>query len=269
LPLPNDSGFFSFAEIEGARLVRGPPCLGIGTPKFCTNEQTTPVMKILVIEDNVELLHDIQNFLEREGNVCEVAPDYRTAYMKVGIFPYDIIVVDITLPDGSGLDIIREVKKENIDVGIIIISAKNGLDDKVHGLEIGADDYLTKPFYLPELNARINALYRRKVYHGSNEIIFNEIKIEPEKHEVYVKGHPLSLTKKEFDILHFFVANKNRLLTKEAIAEHLWGDHIEMADSFNFIYTHLANLRKKIGERGGHDYIKSIYRVGYKFTDME
>ena len=226
-------------------------------------------MKILVIEDNVELLYDIKDFLEREGNICEIAQDYKTAYMKVGIFPYDILVVDITLPDGNGLDIIKETKKENIDVGIIIVSAKNALEDKIKGLEIGADDYLTKPFYLPELNARINALYRRKVYNGSKEIIFNEIKIKPERHEVFVNDRPLSLTKKEFDILHFFVANKNRLLTKEAIAEHLWGDHIEMADSFKFIYTHLANLRKKIAALGGKDYIKSIYRVGYKFTDRE
>lgn len=226
-------------------------------------------MKILVIEDNVELLHDIRDFLEQEGNICEIAPDYKSAYMKVGIFPYDILIVDITLPDGNGLDIIREVKKENIDAGIIIISAKNAVDDKVHGLELGADDYLTKPFYLSELNARIKALYRRKVYKGSKEIVFNEIKIKPEKHEVYVNDQLLTLTKKEFDILHFFVANKNRLLTKEAIAEHLWGDHIEMADSFKFIYTHLANLRKKIAELDGKDYIKSIYRVGYKFTDLE
>lgn len=226
-------------------------------------------MKILVIEDNIELLHDIKNFLDREGNVCEIAPDYKTAYMKVGIFNYDILVLDISLPDGNGLDIIKEVKKENIDVGIIIISAKNALGDKVHGLEIGADDYLTKPFYLPELNARINALYRRKVYKGSNEIVFNEILIKPERHEVFVHERPMPLTKKEFDIIHFFVANKNRLLTKEAIAEHLWGDHIEVADSFTFIYTHLANLRKKIGRLGGKDYIKSIYRVGYKFTDQE
>lgn len=225
-------------------------------------------MKILIIEDNIELLNDIRNFLEQEGNLCEIAPDYRSAYMKVGIFPYDILVVDITLPDGSGLDIIREIKKENIDVGIIIISAKNALGDKVSGLELGADDYLTKPFYLPELNARIKALYRRKAYKGSKEIVFNEIKIKPEKHQVFVNDLLMNLTKKEYDIIHFFVANKNRMLTKEAIAEHLWGDHIEMADSFKFIYTHLANLRRKIAELGGKDYIKSIYRVGYKFTDQ-
>ncbi len=226
-------------------------------------------MKVLIIEDNIELLHDIKDFLEREGNVCEIAPDYQSAYMKVVIFAYDILVVDITLPDGSGLDIIRETKKENLDVGIIIISAKNALDDKVQALEIGADDYLTKPFYLPELNARIKALYRRKVYKGRKKIVFNEFQIKPERHEVFVNDRLLVLTKKEFDIIHFFVANKNRLLTKEAIAEHLWGDDIEMVDSFTFIYTHLANLRKKIADLGGKDYIKSIYNVGYKFTDQE
>lgn len=226
-------------------------------------------MKILVVEDNLELLYDIRDFLEQEGNVCEIAPDFQTAYMKLGIFPYDILVVDLALPDGNGLDLIREVKKENIDAGIIIISAKNAVGDRIHGLDIGADDYLTKPLYLSELNARIKALYRRKAYRGSQSVVFQEIEIKPDKHEVYVHGQRLNLTKKEFDILHFFITNKNRLLTKEAIAEHLWGDHIEMVDSFTFIYTHLANLRKKIAEMGGKDYIKSIYSVGYKFTDAE
>ena len=223
--------------------------------------------KILVIEDNIELLQDIKHFMEAQGNICEVAHDYKSAFMKVVIFPYDILIVDITLPDGSGLDIIKEVKQKNIDAGIIIISAKNAIGDKIQGLEIGADDYLTKPFYLAELNARIKAIYRRKAYKGSNEINFNEIKIKPDNYEVFVNDKPINLTKKEFNIIHFFVVNKNRLLTKEAIAEHLWGDHIEMTDSFNFIYPHLANLRKKIAKFGGKDYIKSIYNVGYKFGE--
>jgi DNA-binding response OmpR family regulator len=226
-------------------------------------------MKVLVIEDNVELLQDIKRFLEEEGNICEIAPNYKSANEKIGFFPYDILIVDITLPDGNGLDIIREVKRENIDVGIIIISAKNAVDDRIHGLEIGADDYLTKPFYLSELNARIKALYRRKAYQGSKEIVFNEIRIEPDRLEVFVRGQLLNLTKKEFDIIHFFVVNRHRLLTKEAIAEHLWGDDIDMVDSYKFIYTHLANLRKKIADLGGKDYIQSIYSVGYKFTDRE
>ncbi|MEM8926617.1 MAG: response regulator transcription factor [Bacteroidota bacterium] len=226
-------------------------------------------MKILVIEDNVELLRDIQIFLEEEGNICEIAPYFKSAYDKIGFFPYDILIVDITLSDGNGLDIIKEVKKENIDAGIIITSAKDGLEDKIYGLEIGADDYLTKPFYLTELNARIKALYRRKAYQGNREIFFNEIKIKPDSHEVFVRDQLLDLTKKEFDIIHFFMVNKHRLLTKEAIVEHLWGDHIEMVDSYKFIYTHLTNLRKKIAKVGGNNYLQSIYSVGYKFTDRE
>ncbi|MGA9269047.1 MAG: response regulator transcription factor [Lutimonas sp.] len=226
-------------------------------------------MKVLVIEDNVELLQDIKCFLEEEGNICEIAPSYKSANDKIGFFPYDILIVDITLPDGNGLDIIRSVKKESIDLGIIIISAKNAVDDRIHGLEIGADDYLTKPFYLSELNARIKALYRRKAYQGSREIIFNEIRINPDSHEVFVHGKLLNLTKKEYDIIHFFVVNRHRLITKEAIAEHLWGDDIDMVDSYKFIYTHLANLRKKIADLKGNDYIQSIYSVGYKFTDRE
>ena len=227
------------------------------------------MMKVLVIEDNIELLQDIKCFLEEEGNICEIAASYKSANDKIGFFPYDILIVDITLPDGNGLDIIRAVKNENIDLGIIIISAKNSVDDRVHGLEIGADDYLTKPFYLSELNARIKALYRRKAYQGSREILFNEIRLKPDSHEVFIRGQLVNLTKKEFDIIHYFVVNRHRLLTKEAIAEHLWGDDIDMVDSYKFIYTHLANIRKKIADLGGNDYIKSIYSVGYKFTDRE
>lgn len=226
-------------------------------------------MKILIVEDNIELLNDIKQYLERSGNICEIAPDFKTAYEKIGIFPYDILVIDLNLPDGNGLDIIRQVKQENIDVGIIIVSARNALDDKVKGLDLGADDYLTKPFFLPELNSRINALYRRKAYNGKTEIVFNEIKLLPEKHKVEITGRTISLTKKEYDILLYFISNKYRLVTKEAIAEHIWGDNIELVDSFDFIYPHLANLRKKILSAGGKNYIKSIYSVGYKFTDQE
>ncbi|MCB0836358.1 MAG: response regulator transcription factor [Bacteroidetes bacterium] len=226
-------------------------------------------MKILIVEDNRELLNDIKQYLEKSGNICEIASDFKTADEKIGIFPYDILIIDLNLPDGNGLDIIREVKKENIDTGIIIISARNALDDKIKGLDLGADDYMTKPFFLPELNSRINALYRRKAYDGKIEIIFNEIKLLPEKHEVQINEQSIALTKKEYAILLYFISNKYRLVTKEAIAEHIWGDHVEVLDSFDFIYPHLANLRRKITSVGGKNYIKSIYSVGYKFTDEE
>lgn len=226
-------------------------------------------MKTLIVEDNSELLRDIKDYLEKAGNICETAPDYPTAFEKIGVFPYDIMILDLALPGGNGLDLITAIKHYNPEAGIIIISARNALNDRIRGLDLGADDYLTKPFFLPELNARINALYRRKTNQGKIEVSFNEIKILPDKQEVYIHDQLLSLTKKEYDILNFFVTNKYRLVTKEAIAEHIWGDHTEVLDSLDFIYTHLANLRKKITSLGGDDYIKSIYSVGYKFTDRK
>ncbi len=226
-------------------------------------------MKILIIEDNEELQKDIQVFLNKEGNVCEIASDYRAAYAKIIAYPYDILIVDLVLPYGSGLDIIRNVKKEKLDTGIIVISAREDVQERIKALELGADDYLTKPFFLSELNARIKALFRRKAQKGNMDLHFNEITIRPDEFELRVHGKPAKLTRKEFEIIHFFMVNPNRLLTKEALAEHLWGDHIENLDSFDFVYTHIANLRKKIANLNGKDYIKSIYSVGYKFTDLE
>ena len=148
---------------------------------------------------------------------------------------------------------------------MIIISAKNSLDDKIAGLDLGADDYLSKPFHLAELNSRIKSVLRRRNFEGSKEIIFEEIKVEPENQAVYVKGNPLVLTKKEYDLLLFFLANKKRVLTKETIAEHLWGDDMDMADSYDFIYTHIKNLRKKLIDKGCEDHIQTVYGMGYKF----
>ncbi|MEI6173290.1 MAG: response regulator transcription factor [Bacteroidota bacterium] len=223
-------------------------------------------MKILLIEDEKELSRSISEYLQKENYRCQAVYKYEDAIEKINLYQYDCIIVDINLPDGSGLNVIRSLKKNKSEAGIIVISAKNSLDDKVTGLEIGADDYLTKPFHLPELNARIKSIIRRRSFGGENEIAFNEILILPEKMEVTVNRHPLVLTKKEYDLLIFFISNKDRLLTKEAIAEHLWGDDMDMADSFDFIYTHIKNLRKKIIEKEGEDYIQTIYGMGYKFS---
>jgi DNA-binding response OmpR family regulator len=224
-------------------------------------------MKVLLIEDEAELSGDIREFLMRENFLCEVVPNFEDAFEKINLYQYDCIIVDIGLPDGNGLDLIRNLKKNGSETGIIIISAKNSLDDKITGLEIGADDYLTKPFHLTELNARIKSIIRRRSFGGANEIIFNEIQLLPGEMEAKVKGQSLGLTKKEYDLLIFFVSNKERVLTREAIAEHLWGDQMDMADSFDFIYTHIKNLRKKIIDKGGEDYIRTIYGMGYKFTE--
>jgi DNA-binding response OmpR family regulator len=173
--------------------------------------------------------------------------------------------VDITIPGGSGLDIIRELKKKGSEAGIIIISAKNSIEDKISGLDLGADDYLTKPFHLSELNSRIKSIVRRRSFKGSNEICFHEISIVPDEMLVSVNKKTVTLTKKEFDLLLFFISNKNRVITKESIAEHLWGDDMDTADSFDFIYSHIKNLRKKLVEKGSEDYIQTVYGMGYKF----
>ncbi|HEV7229696.1 MAG TPA: response regulator transcription factor [Bacteroidia bacterium] len=222
-------------------------------------------MKILLIEDEKSLSDSILSYLREEGHTCELASDFSSAEMKTGIYGYDCVVVDITLPGGSGLDIIADLKKKGSEAGIIIISAKNSLDDKVQGLDLGADDYLTKPFHLSELNSRIKSIIRRRNFKGSNEIVFNEIAIIPEEMQVTIKKKPVTLTRKEFDLLLFFVSNKNRVLTKESIAEHLWGDDMDTSDSFDFIYSHIKNLRKKLIEKGAEDYIQTVYGLGYKF----
>jgi len=223
-------------------------------------------MKILIIEDEIELLVAISNFLTKENYICELAENYAKADDKLAIYEYDIILLDITLPDGNGLDLLKSIKKHQKKAGIIIISAKNSLDDKIHGLDLGADDYITKPFYLSELNSRIKAVLRRKQFDGTSILAYNEISVNTESKSVTINGHAIILTKKEYDLLLFFMINKNRVLTKEAIAEHLWEDNIDMADTYDFIYTHLNNLRKKIRVAGGADYIKTLYGMGYKFT---
>jgi DNA-binding response OmpR family regulator len=226
-------------------------------------------MKLLLVEDEKDLSNAILEFLRKEKYVCEASYTYYDAVGKINLYRYDCIIVDIGLPDGSGLDLIRELKENKSESGIIIISARNSLDDRITGLDIGADDYLVKPFHLPELNARIKSIIRRRAFLGSNEIILDDIRIQPDKMMVTVNDQPLPLTKKEFDLLMFFVSNKNRVLTKESIAEHLWGEEMDLADSFDFIYTHIKNLRKKIVDKGGQDYIKTVYGMGYKFSTSE
>jgi len=223
-------------------------------------------MKILLVEDEISLGESILSFLKNEGHVCEWVKNFSAGDEKAGTYQYDCALIDIGLPGGSGLDIVEALKKINPKTGIIILSAKNSLDDKISGLDLGADDYITKPFHFAELNSRLNSVIRRRNFEGSNEIIFEKLKLEPEKKEVSVKGKSIGLTKKEFDLLLFFLSNKNRVVTKESIAEHLWGDEADAADSFDFIYSHIKNLRKKIMDAGGDDYIKSVYGMGYKFS---
>lgn len=222
-------------------------------------------MKLLVIEDEAGLRESIEAYFTEEGSVCETAFDFNSAIAKVNLYRYDCIILDITLPNGSGLDILKHLKSEQYTDGILIISAKDSLDDRLNGLDLGADDYLTKPFHLSELRARVAAIVRRKSFGGNNRLKFNEIDIDLNARAVSVNHTFIKLTPKEYALLLYFLANKGKVVSKNAIAEHLWGDSIDIADNFDFIYSHIKNLRKKIIEAGGNDYIQAAYGMGYKF----
>jgi DNA-binding response OmpR family regulator len=222
-------------------------------------------MKILLVEDNPDLTQNVSNYLLKEGIRCECARTLFDAQDKLLSFGYDCILLDLMLPDGSGLELLDVIKTNKIDINIIIISAKGSLDDKLNGLDLGADDYLPKPFHLSELLARIKALYRRTKMQGFDELAFNEITILNSQLQVLVNNKILDLTKKEYDLLLFFFTNKDRVLGKHAIVHHLWGDYTDDLASFDFVYQHVKNLRKKISAAGGKDYINTVYGLGYKF----
>jgi len=224
-------------------------------------------MKILVIEDEAALCETIIAYLEEEGYRCEQASTVELGSEKVNLYEYDCMLVDIGLPDGSGFSLIKELKKCHPETGIIIISAKNSLEDKTSGLDLGADDYLTKPFHLPELNSRIKSLLRRRKFEGKQELVIDKITILPENRQVLINGEQQQLTRKEFDLLMFFVSNRGRVLTKESIAEHLWGDFADSSDSFDFVYSHIKNLRRKLVEKTGTDYFQNVYGTGYTFIE--
>ena len=221
-------------------------------------------MKILIIEDEKTLSESITAYLKGEEYICETAADYSSALEKTESYNYDCILLDLTLPQGNGMEILRQLRKNNKTDGVLIISAKNAIDDKVAGLNLGADDYLAKPFHLSELSARIAAIIRRKQFEGNNLVRFHEISIDTFAKTVMVKNRPLELTRKEYDLLLYFISNKGRVISKNAIAEHLWGD--DMPGNYDFIYTHIKNLRKKLQDASQEDYIRSVYGMGYKFT---
>lgn len=222
-------------------------------------------MKILIVEDERELAKSIVQYLRQESYVCEVAYSAQQATEKIALHEYDCILLDINLPDGNGLTILESLKIDGKADGVIIISARNSLDDKIKGLNLGADDYLVKPFHLSELGARISAVIRRKRFGGNNLLALHELTIDLLGKVVSVNEKLVDLTRKEYDLLLFLVSNKNRVVSKNAIAEHLSGDVAEVFDNFDFIYAHIKNLKKKLTEAECSDYIKTIYGLGYKF----
>ena len=223
-------------------------------------------MKILIIEDEQDLRETIRTSLLKEKFVVETAADFYSALDKINDYDYDCILLDIMLPGGSGLDLLRELKRLRRSDSVLIISAKDSLDDKVDGLELGADDYLTKPFHLAELNARIKSVIRRNNHGGEKLITLDNIEVNPATFEVKVNQQPIDLSRKEYDILLYFINRPNRLINKQTLAESVWGDHIDQVDNFDFIYAQIKNLRKKLKEAGANPEIKAVYGIGYKLN---
>lgn len=223
-------------------------------------------MKLLIIEDEKMLSRSIAEYLGREDYLCEHAYTCNEALYKIAAYEYDCILLDLMLPDGSGLDILRNIKKESPQTGVIIVSAKDSLDDKIEGLKIGADDYLPKPFHLPELSMRIFALMRRKKFTSDNTLNAGQLTIDLPEHKVTVGNNYIALTKSEYDLLLFLIQNRNRVVSKSAIAEHLSGDMADMLDDFNFIYAHIKNLKSKLAAAGISNSIKTLYGTGYKWN---
>lgn len=226
-------------------------------------------MKILVIEDEQDLTDIIAASLEKEGYLVECANNFASGMQKVMMYEYDCILLDIMLPDGNGLSLIEEVKTRGKEVNIIIISAKDSLDDKVYGLNLGADDYLLKPFHIAELTARINSVVRRKVLSGSSILELCNLKLDLQNRTAWTEKNTIILNRKEFDIITYLVLNKNRLVNKAALAEHVWGNYIDDADDFEFMYAQIKNLRRKLRQHDVNIEIQSIYGIGYKIKANE
>lgn len=222
-------------------------------------------MKILIVEDENELSKNILSYLKGESYSCEQAADVKTAMNKITAFDYDCILIDISLPDGNGLSVLKELKANKKTDGVIIISAKNSTEDRIAGLNLGADDYLAKPFHLSELSARIAAVIRRRRFDGNKTLVLNELTIDTVAKMVAVHHVGLDLTRKEYDLLLYLIINKNRIISKNAIAEHISGEEADVFDNFDFLYAHIKNLKKKMIQAGCEDYIKSVYGMGYKF----
>ena len=223
-------------------------------------------MKILIVEDDKDLREITTNSLEKERYVVSQAPDYRTALQKFEDYDYDCILLDIMLPDGNGLDLLEELHALGKRTNVIILSAKDSLEDKVNGLDLGADDYLPKPFHLAELHARIKSLFRRNLRDGERKLQVGNIEVFPDQFRVLVQGKEIELNRKEYDILIYFMSRPGRLVNKNTLAESVWGDHIDQVDNFDFIYAQIKNLRKRLKDAGATPELKSVYGFGYKFV---
>jgi two-component system response regulator ArlR len=222
-------------------------------------------MKLLIIEDEVEIINSVTSYFSKSGALCEIADTFHLAIEKINLYEYDCIILDISLPDGNGLDILRTLKTIKRNTGVIMLSAKNSMDDKINGLQLGADDYLPKPFHLPELHARVTAIVRRLKFDGKNEINIGNITIQQDKNKIFINKVETAFKKKEFDMLLYLLSNKERIISKVSLAEHIWGDNFDKVDSYDFLYAQIKNLRKTLQQYGANHNIQAVYGIGYKF----
>ena len=224
-------------------------------------------MKILIVEDEPQMLENIAKTLEAEAYIVESAASFKEASQRIGVYEYDCILLDIGLPDGNGLELLKTIKNKGLEDGVIIVSAKDSLDDKLKGLDLGADDYLPKPFHMAELRARVKAVLRRRNFEGHTELQFGNVSINTSNRTLFIEKEEVDLNRKEYDVLLYLASNKDRLVNKTALAEHVWGDNIDQADSFDFIYSQIKNLRKKLETQKADIEIKAIYGIGYKLQN--
>ena len=243
-------------------MVQFPAPESTGLEIYCSNL----VMKILVIEDEQDMRNGLLQSLQQEGYTVETAASFDAALNKILVYEYNCILLDIGLPGGNGLELLAQLKKESKEGSVIIVSAKDSLEDKITGLNLGADDYLAKPFHMAELHARVRSVLRRNTLNGNSQITINNLVIDPIDRWAKVDETPMSFNRKEFDVLLYLAINKDRLVHKNALAEHVWGDRIDEANSFDFVYSQIKNLRKKLKEHGAEVEIQAVYGIGYKLT---
>lgn len=224
-------------------------------------------MKILIVEDEPQMLENMAKTLKAEAYIVESATTFKEANQRIGVYDYDCILLDIGLPDGNGLELLKTIKKKGLQDGVIIVSAKDSLDDKLKGLDLGADDYLPKPFHMAELRARVKAVLRRRNFEGNDELQFGNVSINTSNRTLFIEKEEVELNRKEYDVLLYLAANKDRLVNKTALAEHVWGDNIDQADSYDFIYSQIKNLRKKLETHKAAIEIKAVYGIGYKLQN--
>lgn len=227
-------------------------------------------MKLLIVEDDPDLLKSLKDYASVEGYFCDTAVDLKNALEKIALFEYDCIILDINLPDGTGFEVLQKLHQIDKSDGVIILSARDSLEDKIHGLKLGADDYLTKPFFFSELHARVKAIIRRKQYKTGRYLYFSNLTIDPDVHGVSVEGSkiPISLTKKEFAILAYLINNQKRVVSKVSLAEYIWSDYVDESQSFDFLFSQLRNLKRKLKEAGAMVEVINIYGVGYQIKAL-